>query len=156
MPNTQNLKPLNKRTKNKQREITRKGGLRSVEVRREKKIFKELFLSVLEEPIKNKKHLETLKKLFPNLDPKEMNKRVSLFASLYKTALKGGASGVRAFEVIRDTIGEKPKDIVENTVKVERDLTMENIKEIKKQEEEKLRKLKDKLKKEIEGDVEND
>lgn len=41
MANEQNLKPLNKRTKNEQREIAKKAGLASGKSRRKKKYIKE-------------------------------------------------------------------------------------------------------------------
>ena len=88
MANEQNLKPQNERTKSEQREIARKGGIASGKARRERKTLKDELLALLE--------------------TEDYNSKISL--SMIKEALKGNT---KAFEVIRDTIGEKPKDKIE-------------------------------------------
>ena len=86
----ENLKPVTKRTKNEAREISKKGGIRSGEVRRERKKLKEELLLLLSEG--------------------DNNRRMSL--AIFERALNGDT---KAFEVIRDTIGEKPKEQIEST-----------------------------------------
>lgn len=86
--NEDNLIPMNKRTKEEQREIARLGGLKSGETRRRKKTFKQELTWLLEE--------------------NETQKNITL--ALIKQALEGNT---KAFEVIRDTVGEKPIDKVE-------------------------------------------
>lgn len=86
----ENLKPVTKRTKNEAREISKKGGIKSGEVRRERKKLKEELLLLLSE--------------------NDNNRKMSL--AILKKALKGN---IKAFEIIRDTIGEKPKEQIENT-----------------------------------------
>ena len=88
MANIQNLKPI--RTKSEARERGKKGGIKSVEKRRERKALKEQLLLLLETG-----------------DTAE-----SICAALIEKALTGD---VRAFETIRDTIGEKPVDKVAQT-----------------------------------------
>lgn len=88
MANEKNLIPQNKRTKNEQREIAKKGGKASGESRRKRKTLKEELLLLLEN--------------------ENYNKKISL--AMIQEALTGN---VRAFETIRDTIGEKPKDSIE-------------------------------------------
>ena len=83
--NESNLIPLNERTKEEQREIARMGGIASGKARRERKTFKEELITLLE-----------------NGDTQE---KISL--SLIQQALDGNT---KAFEVIRDTVGEKPID----------------------------------------------
>ena len=82
---TKNLKPQNTRTKEEQKEIARKGGIASGKARRERKTFKEELLLLLESG--------------------DNQSKVSV--ALLKKAMKGDT---KAFEVIRDTIGEKPID----------------------------------------------
>ena len=89
MANEQNLKPLNKRTKSEQREIAKKGGKASAKKRQELKSLKDELLLLLSEG--------------------DTQKKISL--ALIKKALKGD---IKAFEVIRDTTGQKPTDKVEN------------------------------------------
>jgi vacuolar-type H+-ATPase subunit B/Vma2 len=88
MANKDNLKPV--RTKEEARERGKKGGIKSGEVRRERKTLKdELLLLLATGNTQNK---------------------VSL--ALIEKALSGDT---KAFEVIRDTIGEKAVEKVENT-----------------------------------------
>lgn len=86
----ENLKPVTKRTKNEAREISKKGGIKSGESRRERKKLKEELLLLLSEGDNNRK----------------------MSIAIFERALNGDT---KAFEVIRDTIGEKPKEQIENT-----------------------------------------
>lgn len=85
MANEQNLKPVS--SKKEARERGRKGGLASVEARRKRKTLKEELLLMLSEG--------------------ETQQSVTL--ALIEKAMSGDT---KAFEVIRDTIGEKPVDKV--------------------------------------------
>lgn len=91
----ENLKSLADRTTEEQREIASKGGKASVEARREKKRFKELLELALS--LKNEKTGNT--------------NDYDITISMINKAIKGSE---RAFELIRDTIDEKPVDKVEN------------------------------------------
>ncbi len=82
MANEQNLKPL---TTNKAREIGRKGGIKSGETRRKRKTLREELLALLATG----------------------NNQNKMSLAMIEKALKGDT---KAFEVIRDTIGEKPKE----------------------------------------------
>ena len=84
--NNENLIPMNKRTEKEQREIAVKGGKESVKVRREKKLLRE----TLEEAL--------------SIKTKTGNKYIDITTALIKQAENGN---VRAYEVIRDTLGQK-------------------------------------------------
>ena len=86
MAGKENLRPVS--SKEEARERGRKGGLASGEARRKRKTLKEELLLMLSEG--------------------ETQKSVSL--ALIEKAMNGDT---KAFEVIRDTIGEKPADKVE-------------------------------------------
>lgn len=94
-----NLIPQNKRTKNEQREIAKKAGIKSGESRRIVKTFRELLNEQLTEKDQDKK---SIKELITN--------------KLIKTALKGN---LKAIEMIRDTVGEKPTDKIETSGSVQ-------------------------------------
>lgn len=81
--NDENLIPLNARPKNEQREIQKKGVKASVAARKEHKKLKDALLLMLE------------------------NKDIQsdICAALIEKARNGDT---KAFEIIRDTIGEKP------------------------------------------------
>ena len=88
MANEQNLIPMNKRTPRERKEIARKGAKATNELKAKRKTLREELLALLATgDNQNKMSLEIIEK-----------------------ALKGDT---KAFEVIRDTIGEKPKDQIE-------------------------------------------
>ncbi|MBP3920790.1 MAG: hypothetical protein J6D28_04420 [Bacilli bacterium] len=84
--NEENLIPMNERSESEVRELGRKGGIKSGEARREKKIFKEAIE----------------KQLGQSID--------SMIKSMITQAKKGN---VQAITFLRDTIGEKPTDKIE-------------------------------------------
>lgn len=80
------------------------GGKASAAATKKRKKFKELVKMLLEievpEQIKEK-----LAESFPELDPEEFTGKFAIIASQYKKALQGDS---KAFELLRDTAGEKP------------------------------------------------
>ena len=90
MANEKNLIPLNERTKSQQREIASKGGKASVEAKRKRKTLKEELLLMLED--------------------EEVQKSVAV--ALIQEAQSGN---VKAFGMLRDTIGEAPVEKVQAT-----------------------------------------
>ena len=86
MANEKNLKPV--RSKEEAREKGRKGGIASGKARRERKTLKDELLLLLES--------------------EDIQKKLSL--ALVERAMSFDTVGNKAFEVIRDTIGEKPVD----------------------------------------------
>lgn len=99
MANEQYLIPVTKRTPSEQRAISSKGGKASAKAKKERKALREELLLLLAEG--------------------DTQKKVSL--ALIRRALTGDT---KAFEVIRDTIGEKPVEQVQNlnppVIKLER------------------------------------
>ena len=93
MANEQNLKPV--KSKKEARERGRKGGLASGEARRKRKTLKEELLLMLSDG--------------------DIQEKISI--ALINEAINGNNAGsvTKAFEVIRDTIGERPVDKVQAT-----------------------------------------
>ena len=91
MANSENLRPNSERTPSERRENAKKAGIKSGEKRRERKKFKELLEIALQ---------------LPNEETGEQND-FAIVAALVKKAANGDT---KAFELIRDTIGEKPTD----------------------------------------------
>lgn len=83
MANEQNLRPCEYKLS---REEAKRGGIASGEARRRRRTLKEELLLMLSDP--------------------EVQEKLS--AAIMKKGMDGD---IRAFEVIRDTIGEKPKDV---------------------------------------------
>lgn len=93
----ENLRPLNTRTKEEVKKIASKGGKASGKARRKKKELKQLLELALSQPYKDGD-----------------DNYFAVTAALVEKALNGD---VKAYEVIRDTIGQKP------TQKIEADVT---------------------------------
>ena len=91
MANEGNLKPI--RTKSEAREKGKKGGKKSGEVRAQRKPLREELIALLETKIEDK----------------TIQEKISF--SLIQEAISGN---VKAFETIRDTIGEKPIEQIQN------------------------------------------
>ena len=92
MANNENLKPI--RSESEAREKGANGGIKSGEARRAKKTMKQMLDYLLEKEIENKKG-------------EKASTQEAISVALIKQALSGN---VKAFEVIRDTIGEKPEN----------------------------------------------
>lgn len=80
------------------REIGRKGGKRSKQVQKERKTLREELLVLLGEEVTDKN------------TGRVMPTQAAISAALIKQAISGN---YRAFEIIRDTIGEKPVEKVD-------------------------------------------
>ena len=95
MANEQNLIPNSERTPSELREMARNGGLASGEARRKRKTLKEELLLMLSDG--------------------DIQEKISL--PLINEAINGNNAGsvTNAFEVIRDTIGERPVEKVQAT-----------------------------------------
>ncbi len=101
---TENLIPLNKRTKAEQREITRSGGIKSGETRRKQKEIKELMQTIDSTSLPSEQ-AETYQQV---LDIKNPTYREAVVATIYLKALSGD---MRAIELYLKLKGEMPKDI---------------------------------------------
>ena len=99
MAGKENLVSLGDRTTEEQREIARKGGIKSGEVRRARKTLKETLLLMLEEG----------------------NTQNDITLALLQKALNGDT---KAYEVIRDTVGEKPTDKIEQSGELNNTITV--------------------------------
>jgi len=86
--NEQNLRPVT--TKEEARERGRNGGIASGKARQKRKTLREELLALLEQGDTQK----------------------NMTVALLVKALDGD---IKAFEVIRDTVGEKPKDVLDIT-----------------------------------------
>ena len=89
MGNEKNLIPQNRRTKEEQREIARKGGKRSGEVRRENKLIRD--------------------RIIERMGEKDWN-------TMIDNLILRAQDDTKSFEVLRDTIGQKPTERVDMTV----------------------------------------
>ena len=90
-----NLKPLNTRNQSERKEIAKKGAATTNAKRKEQKTLAQLLLIALS---------------LPNEETGETNE-IAITNAVIKKAINGDVS---AYTTIRDTIGQKPKDVIEN------------------------------------------
>lgn len=107
MANEKNLRPGEyKLTLDEQK----KGGKASGEARRRKRMIKDNIELLLSLPIKNDGLKKQLKAL--GIEDEEMTNQMAMTIAMWQKAIKGDVS---AFNTLRDTIGEKPKEVVEHS-----------------------------------------
>lgn len=115
-PTDKNLIPNNERTPEEVRENAKKGGIKSGQVRREKANFKRILTDVFEgKP--SKPLIDILKKAGIN-SPEKLSylEAIIAFGALKTHSSKTGLSELTRFlEFSRDTIGQKPKEVIEAT-----------------------------------------
>lgn len=91
--NTENLRPLNTRTMEERKEIAVRAGKASGKARRKKKELKQLLELALSQPHESGE-----------------DNYMAITVALIEKALQGDT---KAFEIIRDTIGQKPKENID-------------------------------------------
>ena len=97
--NPQNLIPQNKKSPEERSRIARMGQIASTEAKRRKKTFREAMEAILEKEVFEKNVI-----------------KIDLLTAISaKQIEKAGKGDTKAFEVIRDTIGQKPVERVEIT-----------------------------------------
>ncbi len=100
MANEENLIPLNRRSKSEQREIQRKGGIANGEARREKKLLRDALI-------------EALALTYQGKNGVSMTGTEAMAAKAVDGALRGDW---KAWELVRDTTGQKPTDKSETSI----------------------------------------
>ena len=105
MAGKDNLVSLKDRTTEEQRQIAIKGGKASGEARRQRKTFKELFEMLFSLEVSDEQTKAFIKSL--GITDENITNDMAITLSMYQEALKGNT---KAFELIRDTTGEKPAD----------------------------------------------
>ena len=100
-----NIDNLQRLTTEKARKIGSIGGKKSVEARRQKRTLREQMEMLLSLPVKDESTKGFIESL--GIDPETIDNATAIVLSMYQEALKGNT---KAFELIRDTLGEKPSD----------------------------------------------
>lgn len=115
-----NLMPIeevnSRRTREEHSRDSRKAGIASGEARRKRKAFKEqidYFLS-LPFPDMVDRNGNNMKDVFKNfgIDEEEIDNQMAMVLSMWKAVINKG--DVQAFNSLRDTVGDKPTDKVQN------------------------------------------
>jgi hypothetical protein len=131
-----NLKPV--RNSEEARERGRKGGIKSGEVRRERKKLRETVSMLLGMPPGMSGQKDVLMAL--GIDEKDCNNQTLIAVSMIQAAVSGD---VKAAVWLRDTVGEKPLDKIEASVQTINpldeklaDLSIEELRQIARLDEE--------------------
>ena len=111
--NDNNLKSFKTYSSEEHRTISSKGGKASARARAERKTMREALITLLENDIK--------------VDNVTMTGIEAISLQLFNKALTGD---IKAIALLRDTIGEKPKEVIEKQVVPTVDLTDEQIERI--------------------------
>lgn len=105
-----NLLPLSERPPEERKQVASAGGKASAEVRQRKKTFKEVFNAILPLDVVR----GSVDELSGYIDG--VNENISVEQALAMAqVIKAMQGDTTAFQVIRDTVGEKPTDKVQNT-----------------------------------------
>ena len=104
-----NLIPFTELTEEEQRKIATKGGIASGKARRKKKLIKEQLELLLSLPLKDENAKRKLEQI--GIDTDNLDNQMAMIISIWNKALKGDT---QAFNSIRDSVGENPRDVVEN------------------------------------------
>lgn len=95
MANEKNLVPQSKRTKSEQREIAKKGGIKSGQVRRQKKTLSDLAKMIADTPAPDaaRRKLEQI-----GIEAEDASNNAVIVASVYSKAVKGNMQAVEKWE----------------------------------------------------------
>lgn len=108
MANIENLKPIELSHKEAV-ENGKKGGKASVKARRERKAMREQLEILLKLPVKSEKVKKQIRDL--GINNREINNQMAITIALYQEAMRGNT---KAYELIRDTLGERPIEQIQN------------------------------------------
>lgn len=113
MANEENLTMMGKAidSTEKAQKLGAMGGKKSGESKRLKKTMAQIGQSLLEGRPSKELSAKT-RKIFPHLTDEEINNKLLIMAKLYEQAMKGN---LKAIEIFRDTIGEKPINVNEHS-----------------------------------------
>ena len=122
MANEQNLIPFtSEQNREEAKKNGQKGGIKSGEVRRQRKAMKEQMEMLLSLPFKQEKQLKFMKSL--GIEEEEIDNQMALMVAMYAKALKGD---VQAFNSIREvTQDDKQPDKVQR-IEIINDLPSED------------------------------
>lgn len=129
MANEQNLIPWNQRTESEQREYARQGGVKSGEVRRQRKAMKEQMEMLLSLPFNIKdKQGRSIAKMLSGLGIEEdkIDNQMAMMIALWQTAMKEGRNQVSAFQEIRKVVQDEQTATDDDKVQIIDDLPEED------------------------------
>jgi len=101
----QNLKPVKNTEEAKER--GRLGGIAAGKARQKRKQLKELAKAILDNGIQDESQIERIREQLPDLNKQDVTWGLALLLKQFEKAKDGDP---KAFELLRDTSGQKPVD----------------------------------------------
>ena len=134
MANEQNLMPIqevnSRRTREQHSEDSRKAGIKSGEVRRQRKAMKEQMELLLSLPfnVKDREGKDVIDSLdFLGIDKKDIDNQMALIISLWKTAINSNSSQqIQAVREIREIVQDEKNTSNINRIEIINDLPEDN------------------------------
>ena len=121
--NKENLIPQNKRSKEEQKAIAKKGGIASGKARREKKAMRETLEALLSMPLRNDKAVDIEKiKSLTALNGKNITVQEAIMLAQVQRAIKGDT---KAATFLRDSAGENPATKLETNAPLDLKITID-------------------------------
>ena len=114
MANEKNLKPMSKRSKSEVRELGKKGGKASGEVRRAQKALREYAELLLSLPVSDQRRFNKLSRM--GIPVKDIDNKMLMVAGLFNQAAAGN---VIAAKELRNLIGEDQPQMDEALYKLD-------------------------------------
>lgn len=106
-PGTKNLIRIGELPEEQQRKMRQMAGKASGAARRRKRDLKNLCQTLMDSQITDQKTRETVVKYFPNLTDDDLDYATAMIYAQIKKAIEGDS---KAFELVRDTSGQRPTD----------------------------------------------
>lgn len=106
--NEQNLIPTNKRSKSEVRKNASKGGIKSGEVRRQRKTQREQLEMLLSLPLKIDKAKAKIQAL--GIEEEEVDNQMAMNVAMFNLILKGGKGAVQAYNSFVDLLGDRDSE----------------------------------------------
>ena len=108
MPNEENLKPFTSdQSREEAKKNGRKGGIASGVAKAKRKQLKELAKAILDNGIQDDSQIERIREQLPDLNKQDVTWGLALLLKQFEKAKDGDP---KAFELLRDTSGQKPVD----------------------------------------------
>ena len=111
-----NLKPINEMSEDEKKDFARKGGIARGEQRRKQRTMKEQMLALLNTTASREQAVKYLGADAEKLTEDDMTFQGLMTAKMWQEATQNG--NAKAAEFVRDTSGQRPKDVVEVTANV--------------------------------------
>lgn len=107
-----NLIPANKRSKSEVRENSRKGGIKSGKVRREKKIIRECLEELCADTFDNIPMSDSVRSQLTNIYGKKLDLNTLKLLTVGQV-IKASQGDTKAMEFIQNALGQKPAEKIE-------------------------------------------